>query len=1026
MRIRRRKPGGAPSLRIPLTVALTLALAAPIATGLPADAVEQPAPSTQSPQNTSGEARALAEAAESGDQVEVLAQRTETSQVFANPDGSFTQDTYAVPQWVRKDNKLVTIDPDLKATADGTLVTKATEVGLRFSGGGDGPLVTIIRDGRSMSWSWPKPLPKPEISGNTATYPEVFKDVDLKLRAGAGGFSQLLVVKTAEAAANPELQNLDFALGTDGVEASADEHGNLKAVNPAGQVIFTAPTPRMWDSSEPTTSLAAAFSAAEPPTDEFEPGHGAQEAAMPLDVADGALTLKPDQDLLTGADTTYPVYIDPAVSGSREAWAIAYKKYPSATFYNGAGWVNLDGSKGTTVARIGYENVTDGTARSFFRMDSNNLWNTDKVVSRSVFQVKNSWSWSCTDRTAEVWLTGAISSSTSWSNQPSWSRELDSVNDSKGYSSSCPAGNLAFDVTSAAKESITKKWNNITLGMRASAETDVYAWKKFDAKTAVLSTTYNTRPSAASGLDTSPSTKNAQGCGDTAPYGLIGNTDIYLTAVGSDKDGGSVNVRFRLWATGHHPNDDPNGVMIVDSTAVVPSGTRARVKVTKAQLQPHLATANGNFSWKAQTNDGSLYADWTPATGSPGCRFVFDPNRPSTPPGVTSSQFPDGSNGWPSQTGAVRTEGTFAFTAGGVSDVTKYEYWSDWDSTRRTATPGVAGGSVSVKLTPTVAGANQLYVRSLDKAGNYSDTTTYLFYANGIATPDKPGDLNGDGNADLWAVDQAGTLFPFFGAGDGNFAKAAFRSTALDLTGAGVTHRGDWTDDGYEDLIALRNDSTLGAKRLWMHPNNGFGYACSACENGPERKELTTYDPANNHWSNADQVLAIGDVDGPLDTDGDGTIDAPGYPDLLVKQGDLLWLYYGAPDNRLDSYRDPILIGPDNWAKATLIAPGNAWGDERVDLVSRNTETGDLYLFAGTGPDGDGLADQSTKLKTGSGFTAATHPLIASPGDADHDGYPDLVAVASTGHLWFFPRLTEGDLPFRDLGDGWTGYQSLS
>ncbi|WP_245769626.1 FG-GAP-like repeat-containing protein [Streptomyces indicus] len=953
----------------------------------------------------------------------MLSQRTETVETFANPDGSFTTDQYALAQRVRKGGKLVDIDTTLARNTDGTLSTKATEVGVTFSGGGEGPLATVTRDGRSMSWSWPGKLPAPEVDGDTVIYRNVLEDVDLKLKAGTAGFGQLLVVHNATAAANPALTQIELPLETKGLSVKADEHGNLRALNPAGQEIFTAPTPMMWDSSKPLAARSTEPTPP-PPAHEFEAPMGAKEGAVGVELDADSLSLTPDSDILKGDDTQYPVYIDPAVSGSREAWTIAYSGAPSTAFYNGNGWDEGDGNKVTSYARVG--NPGDGTSRSFFRMDTNNLWNTDKVISSSTFKIKNSYSYSCTKREVQLWLTGGISSSTKWSAQPSWAEKLAAVSDAKGYSSSCPAGSLAFNVTAGAKKAQSSKWNNITLGLRAATESDKLAYKRFEAKSAVLSTTYNTRPNPPSGLDTIPSTRNTAGCGDTAPHGLIGNTDIYLTAKISDPDGGTVKADIHLWPTGHHPNDDPNGKLIVDTHVSAPSGTVVKLKVTKAQLTPYVSVANGNFSWKVQAEDGSLSSDWVPASGKPGCRFVFDPNRPSTPPGVTSSQFPDGSNGWPATTGTVRTEGTFNVTSGGVADVTKYEYWTDWDATRRTATPSSAGGSVALKLTPTVAGANQLYVRSLDKAGNYSDTTTYLFYANGPRTPDKPGDLNGDGNPDLWAVEPAGTLFPFFGAGDGNFTKAAFRSSGINFTGAGITHRGDWTGDGYEDLIALRNDTALGTKRLWMHPNNGTGYACTACDTGEQARELSVYDAANNHWSNADQILAVGDVDGPLDVDADGTIDIDGYPDLLVKQGDLLWLYYGAPDNRLDSYREPILIGPDSWAKSTLIAPGNLWGDERVDLLSRNTETGDLHIFAGTGPDGDGLADQSAKLKTGWGFTTAAHPLIASPGDADHDGYPDLVSTKTTGHLWFYPRITKGDEPYRDLGDGWTGYQSIS
>ncbi|MFE9698075.1 VCBS repeat-containing protein [Streptomyces sp. NPDC006270] len=1024
-------PWGLPTA---LSLALALALTAPLAGTQSAAADEKP-PKPSSQEHTPEETRALAKAADTGEPVEILSHRTETAETFANPEGSFTTDQYALAQRVRKGGKLVDIDTALARNSDGTLSTKATEVGVTFSGGGDGPLATVSRDGRSMSWSWPGELPSPQVDGDTVIYRNVLDDVDLKLKAGTAGFGQLLVVHNEKAAGNPALAQIKLPLEAVGLTVNADEHGNLRALNPAGQEIFTAPTPMMWDSNRPPMARSADHPSPPSPAHEFEAPYGAREGAVGVALDDGHLSLTPDPDILRGDDTQYPVYIDPAVSGSREAWTIAYSSAPSTAFYNGNGWDEGDGNKVTSSARVG--NPGDGTSRSFFRMDTNNLWNTNKVISSSTFRIKNSYSYSCTHREVQLWRTGSISSSTTWSKQPSWYVELAAVSDAKGYSSSCPAGNLAFNATAGAKQAASSRWNNLTLGLRATTESDRLAYKRFDAKSAVLSTTYNTVPNAPSALDTIPSTKNSAGCGNTAPYGLIGNTDIYLTAKGADKDGGTVRVKFHLWPTGHHPNDDPNGVIIVNTTVSVTSGTVAKLKVTKASLQPHLATANGNFSWKAQTSDGTLTSDWTPTKGAPGCRFVFDPNRPSTPPGVTSGQFPDGSDGWPVTTGTVRSEGTFAITSGGVADVTRYEYWSDWDATRRTAAPGAAGGSVSVKLTPTVAGANQLYVRSLDKVGNYSDTTTYLFYANGPKTPDKPGDLNGDGNADLWAVDQAGTLYPFFGAGDGTVAKAAFRSTSIDFTGAQISHRGDWTGDGYEDLITLRPEG--GANRLWMHPNNGAGYACSACENGPERQELTVYDPANDHWSGGvKQILAVGDVDGGMDTDGDGTEDIPGFSDLIVNDGEYIWLYYGAPDYRLDSHRDPVLLaGPDDPIaesastvnEVTLAAAGDYNGDGRADLVVRydRPDVGGLYVFHGDETDNGFDISLTDRTAVSYNWGVNTVPHFTAAPDANNNGKLDLWATTpGTGRVRFFADYTSsGHTALTVASEAFLGYQTI-
>ncbi|WP_437032902.1 VCBS repeat-containing protein [Streptomyces sp. enrichment culture] len=1007
-----------------------MAIVLSTAPALAAEAGTPPSEVATAEGETTDDALALKRAAETGEPVEVLSRRTEASQVFANPSGTFTEERYATAQWARQDNRLVDIDTTLRQESDTKVRPKATTVGLEFSGGGDGPLATIRRDGRSIALSWPSPLPKPAVSGDTVTYPDVLPDVDLKLRASASGFAQLLVVKTAAAAANPDLRTVSYKMSSKGLDVSADEHGNLRAVNPGGQEVFTAPTPRMWDSSGEAGTQTQLLRTDNQPAagsqeaNEFEPAPGAQQAAMPVEINDGQLTLTPDADLMTGADTTYPVYIDPHVDGSRHSWTIAYKKYPKTSYFNGAGW---SGST-TSTARVGYENETTGLARSYFRMNTKNLWSTEKKVIKSTFRIKNTWSWSCKAKPVELWRTAAITSSTTWNNRPTRREKMATVTDAKGWGSSCPAGNLAFNVTPGAQDAAASKWNTITFELAASNESDVYGWKRFAAKSAVLVTEYNTYPKAPTSLDTIPSTKNSAGCGNTAPYGLIGNTDVSLTAKGSDPDGGTVKVKFHLWATGHHPNDDPNGVMIVNKTVSVTSGTVAKLKVTKAELTPHLTVANGNFSWKAQVNDGSLFSDWTPTQGAPGCRFVFDPTRPSTPPNVASTQFPDGSDGWPAITGRVRTEGAFTISSNGVTDVTKYEYWTDADPTVRSAAPSSSGGSVSVKVTPTSAGANQLYARSLDRAGNKSDPVTYLFYVNGPEEADKPGDINGDGNPDLYGIDQDGTLNRFYGAGDGTVGQASSPASTLSWTGAKITHRGDWTGDAYEDVISLRHDTTANVDRLWVHPNTGYGYVCTDCTGDDnDQRELTVYDPANNHWQGAEQILAIGDVDGAIDVDNDGIEDIPGYPDLLVRNGDLLWLYYGAPDNRLDSDREPVLIGSEGWATMDLFAPGDSDGDGRVDLGARDRSTGDVHVYRGTSDDGDGLTDHTAKIQAGTSFTPASNPLLTSPGDMDGSGAFDLWYTRSSNNtLVAYLDLGTGNKRKVEMTSDWTGYQSLS
>ncbi|MFE5793382.1 hypothetical protein ACFQ8C_12535 [Streptomyces sp. NPDC056503] len=259
---------------------------------------------------------ALKRAKETGLPYELVSARTESSDTWAQPAGSWTVKRYGTPVRVLRDGRWVSTDPTLEFTADGAVAAKATTVSVRFSGGGTMPLLSGVKDGRTLSLSWPAALPRPTLDANVATYADVLPGVDLQLKAEVEGFSQLLVVKTAEAARNPALATLKFKLDTVGLTVSADaETGALTAVNPAGQTVFTSPSPLMWDSTTVssdggTGALAARSLASGPaiaattaegaeeepaaPGDLFTPQAGARDAHMDTTVAGGSLQITPD------------------------------------------------------------------------------------------------------------------------------------------------------------------------------------------------------------------------------------------------------------------------------------------------------------------------------------------------------------------------------------------------------------------------------------------------------------------------------------------------------------------------------------------------------------------------------------------------------------------------------------------------------------------------------------------------------------------------------------------------------------
>ncbi|MFH9426623.1 DNRLRE domain-containing protein, partial [Streptomyces sp. NPDC017529] len=479
-------------------------------------ALASPAADPSAVQDDTPEGRAVREAAESGKPVEVLSKRDETTQVLANPDGTFTWRQYVRPAFAKVDGDWKEADATMRKRADGRVGPAAATFGLSFSGGGDAPLATMEKAGKSLSITWPKALPEPLLSGDTATYPDVLPGVDLRIQADVDGFAQHLVVKTREAAAQPGLAELTYGLRSQGTVLKADGAGKLKVTDSEGNELFTAPTPVMWDSSHESHEVAentatgratqagfrgkrsaVAAAAAGPTTTGAQDGPPSKVVEMPTKVVDNTLRISPDADFLKAPDTVFPVTIDPIFSGGgRNAWTIAYNKGGSLTgtsFWNGGGFSDK-------LARIGHENWTNGTARSYFRMDTDGLGGA-RIIS-ATFNLLNSYSWSCAPTPVEFGWTGPISESTTWNNQPSWNETLETKSFAHGWTgdgSQCKGGE-GQDFSNAALKRLVQRAAdrgdaNLTFGLRSRSdyENKVSSWKKFH-NNPHLEVTYNRAP----------------------------------------------------------------------------------------------------------------------------------------------------------------------------------------------------------------------------------------------------------------------------------------------------------------------------------------------------------------------------------------------------------------------------------------------------------------------------------------------------------------------------------------------------
>ncbi|TMQ96243.1 LamG domain-containing protein, partial [Actinomadura soli] len=387
-------------------------------------APERAARADEPPKTAVTEEKAVAAARRTGEPVEITSRRGEDRTVRALPNGRVEVQQHLRPIRARQDGEWVGIDTTLRRSAD-AVVPVATAVGLRFSAGGNAPMVRMTRAGRELALSWPTALPAPTLDGDTAIYQGVAgPDVDLRLRAERDGFAHVLVVKTAKAAKDPRVAKLALAMSAKRLAVSKEPgSGVLKAADTgSGSVVFEAPSPLMWDSSQAATATPQTRAAV---ARGDEPAEGARTAPIDVAVADGKLTLTPDQGLLTSPDTKFPVYIDPVWTTSKaSSWGMVSSGWPDQSYYKFAG-KSTEGVGRCEVAKDP-NCVKNQTKRLFFRMPLPAI--KGRYVQAVEFTAYETSAYDCDyDSSIELWRTSTLSSGATWSNATSssvWSQQL--------------------------------------------------------------------------------------------------------------------------------------------------------------------------------------------------------------------------------------------------------------------------------------------------------------------------------------------------------------------------------------------------------------------------------------------------------------------------------------------------------------------------------------------------------------------------------------------------------------------------
>jgi hypothetical protein len=717
-------------------------------------------------------ASASALASSTGQPVELLPYRTDWSETFAQPGGGFTTTESLVPVRVqRPDGSWVPVDTTLSARPDGSVAPGAILAGLSLSGGGSGPLFTLSQGSDSLSVSWPfGALPAPSLSGATATYANVLPGVNLLVTATPTGLQELIEVMTASAAANPALARITFPAAAPGLSVSADSQGSLAAADAAGNVVFTAPVPQMWDSAGTVVPGSASASAAQAAVSSSGPVPGDHVAVMGVSASAGSVSLTAAASVLAGSGTTYPVFIDPywnVKTTNGASWADVWKHGDGST---GPG--NWEFSTSAGGVRVGVycqpdadgkclHPTPDGTwgiYRSYLNFSlPGGFVNSNPDDIDSQLQLKESWSWSCTASDMSMWQTNYASGGLTWDQRPQELTRLETVTTAHGWSSQGPGGpsNCPPDWVKlnphaalvAAGGPPAWSGDNITLELRATDPEEsgwvVNSWKRLQADTIDLIMYWRHAPDA-------PDAAGTQGAFDAA-------TGQATTACGSQASSPDhVNtVKPVLQATIDDPKDrtfdaannitgtvnELNGEFSVTDQTVSPPSKAPDAAADNNPRSPvpgsgggpsgatftyaFTGTAGHEYSWQAhgetlsgvQTGVGQDKGVVLSGLRGPSssCWFVIDTTHPTGTVLVRSDVYQDGV-----AAGAVGMPGHFTFTDPNYADPDSRlaGFFYGVGGAVTTGYVPAVNGSATVMITPFTTQNLPLYVEAVDIAGN--------------------------------------------------------------------------------------------------------------------------------------------------------------------------------------------------------------------------------------------------------------------------------------------------------------------
>ncbi|MFD6530289.1 FG-GAP-like repeat-containing protein [Streptomyces sp. NPDC060184] len=972
------------------------------------------------------ESTAQKEAVRTGKRVEVTALRDATSTTFALPNGSFELTASAAPVRAKVDGVWKPLDATLVRTENGWAPRAASDPVVfsdgsgstasartaRSSGNGSvrtasftvsrgsgtraltasdesaayHDLVTLNSGGHTVTMGWPGDLPEPEINGATALYRGVLDGVDLLLTAQDGGFTHVLVIRDAAAAARLQQAGLSYRLTSPDLSFHLDPVTHaVTAVDDAGREIAVSPTPFLWDSAgHPAVTEGADPQPAEPTEDPApayseEPGEELTEAPADSEVPDTADTAAPEntdpapED--SGATAVPSAVPEPEESLEGRAQQSAYHSGTVSRASLGDGIPASASASAEVLALPGLAGPQVGAKTALGKAslagEGSSVGTLDIVPDDSLLTDP--------DTTWPVFIDPSIYGQTKAWTTVYKKYPTSSFYDGANYNTGTTEGRVGYESTTGglSRSFFRLGWTSSIKGATVTKADiqlmETYAWSCTPREMQVWhtggissKTTWNNQPAWSSMIGAK---SFANGWSSACPDAFV--TYDGKSAAQAAATSGATEITIGLQATNEDSATSWKKFKAEGGSAPKISITYNRKPAEPTKLDitpgtgcdtvspyPSIGLSDVTLSAKSSDPDGDLkylnFAVWQSGSST----RLYDGNRTVDSTGAASVTI-DGADG----TASEFTNGKTYFWAVRALD---------------------ASGSSSTYGPPSTANCGFVYDSS---APNSPDVTSTDF----------PED---DGNASTWSKVLFGTAgnFTFSPAGSTDTVKYlySFNSTALNNS---VT-------------VAAGASATVSLKPLTAGPSVLYVKAVDSAGNSSSSPTMYVH-----YVTPRDSKDAAGDVTGDKAADLyllDGTGDLRLYPATF--SGDIHTSLVGAYKSGVSLEDDLDEDGVSDYGTYWLNKDGTPAlithngdflpGDGVQDLVARMPD-GKVYIYRGDGY-GSVDIDRRTEVRFPSNAPdPSTFTQILAAGDITGDGRPDMLATAGDA-LWAFSGYTGG------------------